>query len=94
MAAGKDEPETIVFKRQCLLLKRRIGLVRQAAHGLIRIAPVFPTLLSAKRVNCLVASGGNQPCAWIGRSALLRPLLKRNRKRLLRCFLGEIEAAQ
>jgi hypothetical protein len=88
MAAGEDQLQPLVGKGPLLhLVFHGLGHVKQLC--LLGERP-----LTAKAVDRAVAGGDRQPGARVGRRAVPGPALGRDRERLLRGFLGEIEIAE
>ena len=88
MAAGEDQLQPLVGKGPLLhLVLHGLGHVEQAC--LLGERPI-----AAQAVDRAVAGGDRQPGAWVGRRAVPGPALSRDRERVLRGFLGEIEVAE
>ena len=88
MAAGEDQLQPLVGKGLLLhLVLHGLGHVEQAC--LLGERPI-----AAEAVDRAVAGGDRQPGARVGRRAVPGPALGRDRERLLRGVLGEIEVAE
>ena len=88
MAAGEDQLQPLVGKGRLLhLVLHGLGHLEQA-----RLLGERP--IAAEAVDRAVAGGDRQPGARVGRRAVPRPALRRDRERLLRGFLGEVEVAE
>jgi len=89
MAASEDEAELIVGDGR---------LVLRFLDGLDLHDEILPGRVeagaAAEPVDCLEASGRNQPGHRIGRDAVARPLLGGRGEGVVQALLGEIEAAQ
>lgn len=89
MAAGEDQPQTVVFH---LVHLRRLGRVfqllgQQPQRGIEARPP-------AQGIDGLEATGGHQPGARVVRNAIAWPLLQRGGEGVLQRFLGTIEITQ
>jgi hypothetical protein len=88
MTAGEDQLKSLVGKGPLLhVVFHGLGHVEQAC--LLGERPI-----AAQAVDRAVAGGDRQPGARIGRRAVPGPALGRDRERVLRSFLGEIEVAE
>jgi hypothetical protein len=88
MTAGEDELEPFVRNRRVIHVV--LGCLRHVEQaGLPDEGPV-----AAQAVDRPVSRGRNQPCARVVRRPLARPTLRRDRERLLRGFLGDVEVAE
>ena len=88
MAAGEDQLQPLVGKGSLLHL---------VLHGLGHVEQAFlcgERPIASEAVDRAVAGGDRQPGAWVGRRPVPGPALGRDRERLLRRFLGEIDVAE
>ena len=88
MAAGEDELEPLVRDRR---------LVHLVLHGFLDVEQLElrrERALAADAVDRAVARRGHEPGARVGGRPVPRPALGRDRERLLRGFLGEVEVAE
>ena len=88
VAAREDQAEPVLRHRRILLLGRQLEMPRDLL--LLLREPRAP----ADPVDRLVPRGGDQPARRIRRRAGHRPLLDRDRERLLERLLGHVEIAQ
>src|SRR5262249_23244060 len=88
VAAGEDQLKALVGKGRLLhLVLHGLGHVEQA-----RLLDERP--LAAQAVDRAVAGRDREPGARVGRHPVPGPALGRDRERLLRGFLGEVEVAE
>jgi hypothetical protein len=88
MAAGEHELEPLVGDRRVVhLVLGRFGHVEQP-----RLLAERP--LATDAIDRAVAPRGDEPGARVARRSRSRPPLGRNRERLLRGLLGELEVAE
>ena len=88
MAAGEDQLQPLVGKGRLLhLVLHGLGHLEQARL-------LGERAVAAQAVDRAVAGGDRQPGARVGRRAVARPALGRDRERLLRGLLGEVEVAE
>jgi hypothetical protein len=88
VTAGEDELEALVGEGRLVhAVLRHERRVQQA--GLRGQRPI-----AADAVDRAVARGGDQPARRVPRDAVARPALRRDRERLLRGLLGEVEVAE
>jgi hypothetical protein len=88
MAAGEDQLQPLVGKGPLLhLVLHGLGHVEQACL-------LGERAIATQAVDRAVAGGDRQPGARVGRRAFAGPALGRDRERLLRGFLGEIEVTE
>ena len=91
MTACEDQAEALVGNGRLLvhLVVRRRALEPRQQLGLPLQGP-----LAAEPVDRPVARGGHEPGSGICRDAVPRPALERDRNRLLKGVLGEVEVAE
>jgi hypothetical protein len=88
VAAGEDQLQPLVREMPVFgLVERRLGDLEQ-----LRL--LGEVALATDPIDRSVAPGRNQPGAWVRRSALSGPALRRDRERLLSGLLGEVEVAE
>ncbi len=93
MAAGEDEPQSIVLDR---LFGRARGIAESSdpvRSTTVSYEPPIRAPLS-HRVDALEARRGDEPGARVLRHAVAWPLLDGRRERLLHRFLGAVEVAE
>jgi hypothetical protein len=88
MAAREDQLEPLVRDRRVIH-----DVLRGLGH--VELADLLgERLIAPEPVDRTVAGGGDQPGARVLGRFIARPALDRDRKRLLRGFLGEVEVAE
>ena len=88
VAAGEDQPEAVVVHRSHLL-----GLVSFVQQGGLGVA-VAPGGLPPEPVDRLVAGGGHDPGARVGRDPGLGPPGRGHQERLLDRLLGDVDVPE
>jgi hypothetical protein len=89
MTAGEDELEALVGEGR-LVVHAVLRHERRVQEAGLR----SERLIAADAVDRAVARGGDQPARRVRGDAVARPALRRDRERLLRGLLGEIEVAE
>jgi hypothetical protein len=88
VAAGEDQLEPLVADRRVVdHVLHRLGHIEQPR--LLRERALAPDAIDGA-----IARRRRQPRGGAGRHAVARPALRRDRERLLRRFLGEVEVAE
>ncbi len=92
MAAGEDQPQTIIFNSLRVRRFRGAGICiqprRQLGHRFVQ------TSATPHRIDRLVPPGGNEPAARIARHAIPRPLLHRGGEGIVQGLFRQIEIAK
>jgi hypothetical protein len=89
VAAGEDELQPLVGDRGLV-----VHLVLHGLRDLEQAGLGGQGALAAQSVDRGVAGGPRQPGAGVLRRAVARPACRRDRERLLRGVLGEVEVAE